>query len=138
MKNIGEYCWYTDAMETFYMANSLEEAHGAAQEEIDDNYDKLDDGGEVEYVIAKTCNPIDLIENSAKSLAENILNTVDEWAHEEVGADDVIFDMSNEDLTKLGQIVLAFIKDKAAISYFGCKDKETHKYIIGSNVYNDG
>ncbi len=128
----GKWCWSTDEESYRGQSDSEGEAHGDAIDALESDGE---DGETRSYWIARCCHPLDLIDHDKRSLwaGENFLEQVEEWCADEVGAEDAILDMTADDKVELGRLVLAFIRSRAKVQYYGIKNAVEHKHVIGSN-----
>lgn len=132
----GKFCYSLD--EEWYRGNFDTPSSAAAQAETDID-DECADGEVREYHVAECCHPIAVAFGGQKSalwLGETIIEQIDEQCGNEISAEDAILDMSKEDLTKLGVMVLKFVRENAAVQYYGIKNQVKHTYVAGSSEFN--
>ena len=134
MKSITEqWCWMLGSEERYHLADSEAEAHNEAKHEINDLYDE---GQVIEYIVARPAHPIDAVGEDwlKKAVAEHIMEEIDLWCGEEIGADDIVFDISDEDKAALGKLVVDFVRKNANTSWYGIvnETRSTHEFTAGS------
>ena len=127
-----KWCWWTDSEEHYRICETLLEAHGEAQCQIDNEHD---DGDEVIYYVGQPCHPLDAIMHEHRMLwtGERVFEQIDEWCGDETGAEDWTMDITKEDKEALGKLVLDFLRQNAKVQWWGlAKGHTEHKYIAGS------
>ena len=116
--------------EQWAWADTEGEAHGEAQSQIDDDSDK---GDEHCYFIGTAAHPLDMIgDKCALWIGERVLEDLECQCADEIGSDDAILELTSEQLSELGNIVLAYIRENAHVNTWGVKDPQKHTYIAGS------
>ena len=128
-----KFFWEIPDQEKWMLASSLDEAHSEAHSYIDDTFYQ---GKLVEYDVGEAV-PALVAEDSRytrQSIAERVIEQLDEWAAENSGAEDEAFDMSKEEIAELGDVIMNFVLSKANHQWFTSKrDTVTqHKYTAGS------
>jgi hypothetical protein len=113
-KYLGKWCYSHNEEEYTGTFDSEQDAIAEAREYSDTGT----------FWIGQCGNPADAL--SAKALGESIMQTVDEWAYEECGGDDQIFEMNDEDAEKLGQLALSFIKREASVGRYAVVNVVRH------------
>lgn len=132
----GRYCYSID--EETYCGRYINALSAACSAEDDLDNDDRDEGEAARYWIAECCHPLDTIAGPKRAewTGRAILEQIEEWCHDEIGADDQILDLSREDEAQLGQLILNFIRSRAAVQYYGIQNEVEHSYIVGSNEFN--
>jgi hypothetical protein len=122
----GKWCWSVDEERYRSILDTEEEAHAEAKEWLDCDDER--ERGRNLYWVARTCNPLDSI--GADRLGEWIEEQVDCSMADECGAEDYVLEMSEEDKTALGELVIAFIREKGSILYYSVTDVTEHTYVV--------
>jgi hypothetical protein len=66
---------------------------------------------------------------------EIIWEMIDEWCVDEVGGDDMVLEISNDDLSQLGKLVFEFLREHSQVQqWWGIKNKTSHSYVAGSDI----
>lgn len=130
------YCYSID--EETYCGRYINALSAACSAEDDLDNDDRDEGERARYWIAECCHPLDTIAGPKRAewTGRAILEQIEEWCHDEIGAEDQILALSREDEAQLGQLILNFIRSRAAVQYYGIKNEVEHTYIVGSNDFN--
>jgi hypothetical protein len=61
------------------------------------------------------------------------MEMIEERLADEIGPAEQCLSVTKEDEQELSRIVLAFIRERAAVQYYGIGTPTMHKYDIGSN-----
>lgn len=123
---IGKWCWSVDEERYHGILDTEEEAHSEAREWLDDDDER--ERGRNSYWVARTCNPLDSIR--ADWLGLWIEEQVDCSMADDCGAEDCVLEMSQEDRTALGELVIAFIRERGSILYYSVTDVTEHTYVV--------
>lgn len=131
----GKFCYSLN--EEWYRGKYDTPGAAAAQAETDID-DESEDGEEREYFVAECCHPLDVINHDKSNLylGEHIIEHIDQLCGDEVAAEDWILDMDPDDVEELGKLVLAFVREKASVQYYGIKNTVKHTYVAGSSEFN--
>ena len=109
-----------------------DDPHYDAQTSLDD---ESEPGQEREYWTADSVHPLNktYYHRKPESLGEEVLERITDNAYDEIGGDDACLEMTDEQKTGLGQLILNFIRHSAKVTYFGIENEEKHTYVAGSS-----
>lgn len=129
---------YFDGAERVTIHDTEGEAVGEMMRRIDDNFEP---GTEVEYCVAKMVNGLELLQRREPFRVGSYVfeQLVDDLA-DTMGAEDEVLDLTNEDLTRLGELVVDFIVANAKPQWWTMDTKTEQKrtYVAGSNDAQEG
>jgi len=122
--------WYCDIgnSDRFYAYDSEQEAIDGAKELTNDCYKP---GVILKFSVGKCAHPIDCINDS------QILDDLLEQCDDEIGSEEWCFDMHQEDVRKLGNMVRDFVRENSEVQYWYCNDPEAKQYTHIAGVRND-
>jgi hypothetical protein len=120
----GKWCWSINEENYCGSFDTEDEAHGAA---IDDLECECEPGSN-SYWIARTRSPLDSVR--ADYLGDWIEEKLEEWMADECCADDYILEVSKENKTKLGELVISFIRENGKINFYSVTDVKEHTHIV--------
>jgi hypothetical protein len=110
-KPTGAFYWVADE-EYAHHCDSMEQAHHQAKQSIDENHAP---GTVVKYHTTNAAHPVDALnDHDAQNLGELVSEALVERLYEVVRVEcDAIGDLSYQDQTRLGQMVIQFVKAHA-------------------------
>lgn len=131
---IGKWSFSTDE-ENF--SGELDSEQDAIAEATAQGYEK--------FWVGQCVHPVETLPD-AQSIGESVIEEAEEWAADECGGDDRIFDLNKDDATKLGKMVRDFIKREASVQRYGVINITLHQPDIdqqpvtpsGALADNDG
>jgi hypothetical protein len=129
---------YFDGDERVTVHETEGEAVGEIQFQIDDDSEP---GEHVEYRVAPMLSGKHLLcKEDPQRIGENLLEQLNEWINDEMGAEEDPLDMTPEDLKSLGQLVVTFICEHAKVQWWTVDTKREQKrtYVAGSNDEKQG
>jgi hypothetical protein len=112
---IGKWSFSTDE-ENF--SGELDSEQDAIAEATAQGYEK--------FWVGQCVHPVETLPD-AQSIGEIFIEQAEEWASEECGGDDRIFELNDDDTTKLGQMVRDFIKREASVQRYGVTNITLHQ-----------
>lgn len=132
-KPTGAFYWLADE-EYAHHCESMEQAHQQAKQSIDENHAP---GTVVKYHTTQAAHPIDALnDHDAQGLGELVSEALVERLYEAVRMEgDAIGDLSHEDQTRLGQMVVQFIKAHAPVLRWDlAEEEELHEHEARSKA----
>lgn len=124
----GKWCWGPFDGEEYSGDFEHEwEAHAAAR-------DYVADGDNFKYEVAQKTHPLNLVEDSRIGRKiELLLEGIDELAHDEVGGDEIVMELSGQDDYVLIDFLRTFILERAKVRRWGVKNVRAHTIIAGQH-----
>ena len=117
---------YSINEEDYFGTDSEDDAHAEAISAIQCEFYEV--GDEVEYWVAKTKPAMDFIDSD--SLGYKVVELLNDWLFDEMGGDDNIIELSKEDQSRLGGMIIFFLKEHASITRFGIGEETKHTHIV--------
>lgn len=123
------WCWSID-QECYYDAESEGQAHGAALDRIES--EALEEGEERAYWIARQ-KPAEAY-LALRWLGESIVDRLVELLEDDIGGDDPPVQLSADDQSDLGALVLAFVRLRGGFVRFGIAQETVteHRHTVGA------
>lgn len=129
---------YFDGDERVSIHDTEGEAVGEIQTKIDADHEP---GTEVEYCVAKMVNGLELLQRREPfRVGSHVFEQLVDDLADNMGAEDEVLDLTNEDLTRLGELVVDFIVANAKPQWWTMDTKTEQKrtYVAGSNDAQEG
>lgn len=126
-KTTGAFYWLADE-EHAHHCESMEQAHHQAKQSIDESHAP---GTVVKYHTTHAAHPIDALnDHDAQNLGELVSEALVERLYEAVRMEgEAIGDLSYEDKTRLGQMIIQFVKAHApALRWDMAEGEELHEH----------
>lgn len=125
----ARWCWSID-QEEYVDAESEAQAHGDAIDRIES--DALEEGEERAYWIARQ-KPAEAY-LALRWLGESIADRLGELLEYDIGGEDPAVQLSADDQTDLGALVVAFVRARGGFVRFGIAQEsiEEHQHFVGA------
>lgn len=125
------WCWFHEGDERVTVLSSESEAHGEAQQWVDDN---CEPGEEHEYLVAPMKSGLDLLP-SAQHIGDTIFESISENLSDDMAAEEDPIDLTQEDRVALGELVRQFFRDRGHVQWWtvDTKNEAKHQCVAGSN-----
>lgn len=124
IEDAERWCWYHEGDERVTVLHSESEAHGEAQQWINENCEPDE---EHEYLVAPMKSGLDLL-GSPGHIGETIIENINENLSDEMGAEEDPIDMSKDDIAKLGELVRQFVRSEGKVQWWTIDTKREAKH----------
>ena len=125
----GKWCYSLNEEGYHGRYDTAPEAHGQAQIDIDDTTEEQN-GESRDYWVATCCHPIDTIKGQ---IGDDIMEMLEQRFLDEICAEEACLSIDKQDEIDLSNVVLNFIRARAAVQFYGIANATKHAYLIGSN-----
>jgi hypothetical protein len=127
----GKWSYSLDEERYYGRLDTEAEAHNQAKIDIDANEGEEAKGIETAYWIAQCVHPLDTIK---VQIGDDIMEMIEQRLLDEINAEEQCLSVTKDDEIELSRIVLAFIRERAVVQYYGISTPTMHTYGIGSNA----